>query len=175
MVNKAVKSAGFDEILKDRQLNINTIGRDETHSDEHHSPYEPTPYCVLDRMLASGVFDNVSCLIDYGCGERTGSALKRDKTKYNGRIHCHSGFPVRIPYVPPVPENDDGEPKDGGAIYTCDTLPSTRTVSADMNSGPPQRRTNGWIRKTSMKLLELSYGRLCLIKQYPIFNILAVK
>ena len=69
MGNKTVKSASFDEILKDRQLNINTIGRDETHSDEHHSPYEPTPYCVLDRMLGNGVFDNVSYLIDYGCGK----------------------------------------------------------------------------------------------------------
>ena len=56
-------------MLKDRQLNINTIGRDETHSDEHHSPYEPTPYCVLDRMLDNGVFDEVSSLIDFGCGK----------------------------------------------------------------------------------------------------------
>ena len=69
MGNKTVKSASFDEILKDRQLNINTIGRDETHSDEHHSPYEPTPYCVLDRMLDNGVFDEVSYLIDFGCGK----------------------------------------------------------------------------------------------------------
>ena len=69
MGNKATKSASFDEILKDRQLNINTIGRDETHSDEHHSPYEPTPYCVLDRMLNNGVFEEVSYLIDFGCGK----------------------------------------------------------------------------------------------------------
>ena len=69
MGNKTTKSSSFDEILKDRQLNINTIGRDETHSDEHHSPYEPTPYCVLDRMLDNGVFDEVSYLIDFGCGK----------------------------------------------------------------------------------------------------------
>lgn len=69
MGNKTMKSTSFDEMLKDRQLNINTIGRDETHSDEHHSPYEPTPYCVLDRMLDNGVFDEVSSLIDFGCGK----------------------------------------------------------------------------------------------------------
>ncbi len=34
-----------------------------------HSPYEPTPYCVLDRMLDNGVFDEVSYLIDFGCGK----------------------------------------------------------------------------------------------------------
>ena len=51
MLNKAVRSASFDDILKDRLLKINTIGRDETHSDEHHSPYEPTPYCVLVHRI----------------------------------------------------------------------------------------------------------------------------
>ncbi len=69
MNTKTMKSADFNEILRDRQLNINTIGRDETHSDEHHSPYEPTPYCVLDRMIDRGVFEDVSYLIDFGCGK----------------------------------------------------------------------------------------------------------
>ncbi|MCR4656742.1 MAG: class I SAM-dependent methyltransferase [Lachnospiraceae bacterium] len=64
-----MKPAGFNEILRDRQLNIDTTGRDETHSDEHHSPYEPTPYCVLDRMIDRGIFDDVSYLIDFGCGK----------------------------------------------------------------------------------------------------------
>ncbi len=35
MGNRTANSASFEEILKDRQLKINTIGRDETHSDEH--------------------------------------------------------------------------------------------------------------------------------------------
>ena len=59
----------FNEILRDKRLGIQTIGRDDTHADEHHSPYEPTPYCVLDRMAENNVFDHISHLIDFGCGK----------------------------------------------------------------------------------------------------------
>ena len=74
----------FDEILQDKRLNINTIGRDDTHADEHHSPYEPTPYCVLDRMAENNAFDHISHLIDFGCGKgRVGFYLAE---KYRIRI-----------------------------------------------------------------------------------------
>ena len=59
----------FDDLLKDKQLNIETSDRDEPHPAPGHSPYEPTPYCVLDRMVERGVFDGVSHLIDLGCGK----------------------------------------------------------------------------------------------------------
>ena len=58
------KAASFDEILQDKRLGINTIGRDETHSDDHHSPYEPTPYSVLERMADNGIFEDISHLVD---------------------------------------------------------------------------------------------------------------
>ena len=31
-------------------LQIKTSGRDDSHSDTEHHPYEPTDYCVLERL-----------------------------------------------------------------------------------------------------------------------------
>ena len=74
----------FSEILQDKRLGIQTIGRDDTYADEHHSPYEPTPYCVLDRMAGNNVFDHISHLVDFGCGKgRVGFYLAE---KYGIRI-----------------------------------------------------------------------------------------
>ena len=74
------KSASFDEILQDKCLGINTIGRDETHSDDHHSPYEPTPYSVLERMADNGIFEDISHLVDFGSGKgRVGFYLAEKK------------------------------------------------------------------------------------------------
>ncbi len=67
--NDQNKNISFDEIFHDKRLNINTYGRDDTYTDEHHFAYEPTPYCVLDRMLENGIFNDISYLIDLGCGK----------------------------------------------------------------------------------------------------------
>ena len=53
----------------DRKLNIQTTGRDETESDEHHFPYEPTPYAVLERLAKSGYITKNNHVLDYGCGK----------------------------------------------------------------------------------------------------------
>jgi len=53
----------------DKKLNIQTIGRDDKHADQFHHPYEPTPYCVLERLRDSGYITKNSVLIDYGCGK----------------------------------------------------------------------------------------------------------
>ena len=53
----------------DKLLQINTGGRDDTNADEYRYPYEPTPYCVLERMADSGFFDREDVLLDYGCGK----------------------------------------------------------------------------------------------------------
>lgn len=53
----------------DELLQINTGGRDDTNADEYRYPYEPTPYCVLERMADSGFFDREDVLLDYGCGK----------------------------------------------------------------------------------------------------------
>ena len=62
----------------DRLLRIRTEGRDDTNSDQYNYPYEPTPYCVLERLADSGLIRKGNTLVDYGCGKgRTGFFLSR--------------------------------------------------------------------------------------------------
>lgn len=77
----------------DRMLGIKTSGRDDTGSDQFRYPYEPTPYCVLERLAFSGLIGKKNVLIDYGCGKgRVGFFLSyqtRCRTvgvEYNERI-----------------------------------------------------------------------------------------
>ena len=44
------------ELRWDKLLQIQTGGRDDTNADQYHHPYEPTPYCVLERLAESGFF-----------------------------------------------------------------------------------------------------------------------
>ena len=53
----------------DKLLKIKTIGRDDTNADEYRYPYEPTPYCVLERLAGSGLFGERDVVLDYGCGK----------------------------------------------------------------------------------------------------------
>ena len=53
----------------DKLLQISTIGRDARNADEYHHPYEPTPYCVLERLAKSGFFGEEDVVLDYGCGK----------------------------------------------------------------------------------------------------------
>ena len=53
----------------DKLLQIQTCGRDESKADEYHHPYEPTPYCVLERLAESGFFGEGDVVLDYGCGK----------------------------------------------------------------------------------------------------------
>ncbi len=53
----------------DKKLKIETGGRDDSKEDEYHYPYEPTPYCVLERLAESDYIDQEDKLIDYGCGK----------------------------------------------------------------------------------------------------------
>ena len=78
----------------DKLLQIQTTGRDETNADEYHHPYEPTPYCVLERLADSGFFGKDDVVLDYGCGKgRVGFFLSyRTKAKtigieYDDRIY----------------------------------------------------------------------------------------
>ena len=52
----------------DKRLRIKTIGR-EDESDPNYSPYEPTPYSVLERLADSGHVKRKTRLLDYGCGK----------------------------------------------------------------------------------------------------------
>ena len=53
----------------DRLLQIRTSGRDDSHADQYRYPYEPTPYCVLERLADSGCLRKGNTLLDYGCGK----------------------------------------------------------------------------------------------------------
>ena len=53
----------------DKQLKIQTTGRDDSKEDDYHYSYEPTPYNVLERLLESGYISKESILVDYGCGK----------------------------------------------------------------------------------------------------------
>ena len=62
----------------DRKLKISTCGSDLLGSDIYHYPYEPTPYCVLQRLAESGILHSDDILVDYGCGKgRVGFFLNR--------------------------------------------------------------------------------------------------
>ena len=53
----------------DKLLNIKTSGRDDIKSDQYRYPYEPTPYCVLERLANSGLVRKGDVVLDYGCGK----------------------------------------------------------------------------------------------------------
>jgi 16S rRNA G966 N2-methylase RsmD len=82
------------ETAWDKILQIKTIGRDDTNADEYRFPYEPTPYCVLERLEQSGLFGKDNVLLDYGCGKgRVGfylshrTRLKAIGIEYDERIY----------------------------------------------------------------------------------------
>ncbi len=58
-----------NELQWDRLLKIKTSGRDDTGSDEYRYPYEPTPYCVLEKLAQSGYIGKKNTLLDYGTGK----------------------------------------------------------------------------------------------------------
>ena len=53
----------------DKLLKIKTTGRDDSSSDQYRYPYEPTPYCVLERLANSGYIGKKNMLLDYGTGK----------------------------------------------------------------------------------------------------------
>lgn len=59
----------MDEQEWEHILQIKTAGRDDSHSDGEHHPYEPTDYAVLERLANSGYIGKKDILIDYGSGK----------------------------------------------------------------------------------------------------------
>ena len=52
-----------------RLLHVKTTGRDDSNADLFKYPYEPTPYCVLERLASHGLVRKGNTLLDYGCGK----------------------------------------------------------------------------------------------------------
>lgn len=57
------------ENVWDKRLKIKTGGRDDLNADGYRYPYEPTPYCVLERLIGRGLIGENDVLLDYGCGK----------------------------------------------------------------------------------------------------------
>lgn len=53
----------------EKKLNIRTAGTTTHVADGENYPYEPTPYCVLERLASSGYLTRSNKLVDYGCGK----------------------------------------------------------------------------------------------------------
>ena len=53
----------------DKELKIQTTGRDDSKEDTYHHPYEPTPYSVLTRLVESEYLTKENIVVDYGCGK----------------------------------------------------------------------------------------------------------
>ena len=78
----------------DKRLQINTVGRDDLNADEYRYPYEPTPYCVLERLAESGLIGENDVVLDYGCGKGRVDFFLSDQTmaktvgiEYDERIY----------------------------------------------------------------------------------------
>ena len=55
--------SNVNEYNWDKLLKIKTSGRDDTKADQYCYPYEPTPYCVLERLANSGYIKKNNCVI----------------------------------------------------------------------------------------------------------------
>ena len=71
------------EKIWDKRLQIHTTGRDESGADQYHHPYEPTPYCVLERLADSGMIGKEDMVLDYGCGKGRVGFFLAYRTKAN--------------------------------------------------------------------------------------------
>ena len=72
-----------NENIWDNLLNIKTTGRDEENADDYRYPYEPTPYCVLERLLESGFIGENDTVLDFGCGKGRVDFFLSHQTKAN--------------------------------------------------------------------------------------------
>ena len=72
-----------NETTWDKLLKIKTTGRDDSNSDQYRYPYEPTPYCVLERLANSGLIRKKDVVLDYGCGKGRVDFFLAYQTKAN--------------------------------------------------------------------------------------------
>ena len=72
-----------NETTWDKLLQIKTTGRDDSNADRYRYPYEPTPYCVLERLANSGLIGKKDVVLDYGCGKGRVDFFLAYQTKAN--------------------------------------------------------------------------------------------
>lgn len=111
----------------DKKLKIHTDGRDDYQEDEHHYPYEPTPYEVLERLVESEYLTKENILIDYGCGKgRVGFFLSQ-------RIGCRTiGIEYDERMYGKAMQNKEGYAgKKEHCKFLCESAERYRIESAD--------------------------------------------
>ena len=64
----------------EKKLKIRTARSRNHEMDGENSPYEPTPYSVLERLADSGYLSKANVLVDYGCGKGRASVFLAHKT-----------------------------------------------------------------------------------------------
>ena len=67
-----------NETSWDKLLQIKTCGRDDTNADEYRYPYEPTPYCVFERLAGTGPIGKDDTILGYGYGTHQESLVLSD-------------------------------------------------------------------------------------------------
>ena len=87
----------MNEQYWDKKLKIHTCGRDESRADRFRFPYEPTPYCVLERLAQKGYLKRSSRLVDYGCGKGRAAIFLAAQTgccavgvEFDSRLCCQA-------------------------------------------------------------------------------------
>lgn len=82
----------------ERLFTVNVISSgDDSHADQYRYPYEPTPYCVLERLANSGWIRKGNTLLDYGCGKgRVDFFLSYIVPEEVDRIYFFNPFSIEI-------------------------------------------------------------------------------
>ena len=136
-----------NETRWDKFLHIRTMGRDDSHSDQHRFPYEPTPYCVLERLANSGYIRKGNTVIDYGCGKgRVDFFLS-----YQAR--CHS---VGVEYDERIFERDMGNKADSAVSGRVEFV----HTNAEIFEVPESVDRCYFFNPFSLKLLKRVMGRI---------------
>ena len=103
----------------DKLLKIKTSGRDDSQANQYHYPYEPTPYCVLERLAYSGYFGKKNKVIDYGCGKGRVDFFLSYQTR------CHSiGIEYDARIFQSVKDNEKTAVSSGRTTFFCENATS---------------------------------------------------
>ncbi len=95
-----------NETRWDKLLHIRTMGRDDSHSDQHRFPYEPTPYCVLEllKRVMGRILDSyyanprrMQLFFYYPTDEYISYMMTVDELMYVDEIDCRDLFPGNDP------------------------------------------------------------------------------
>ena len=97
----------------DKLLQVTTCGRDDLHADQYHHPYEPTPYCVLERLADRGFFGKSDVVLD---------CIHDSKVPLKFRVITYPKEHVNIKFFKPLPYTYYLENRKEFSILTHDLI-----------------------------------------------------